>query len=93
MLSRRLQVCVGPGGPSGGHGGDDLDDLAVVSVDGALDGLFHLHLGLQGWGQLSSLRHVKEKRDEVLNIRLLRSMMPKLTSRDGFKFLIFPHWS
>lgn len=49
---------------SGGHGGDDLDHLAVLSLDGTLDGLFHLHVRLQGRGQLSSLEHMKERRSE-----------------------------
>lgn len=56
MLWSRVLGCVESDGVlSGGHRGDNLDHLTVLSLDGTLDGLFHLHVLLQGRGQLGSL--------------------------------------
>ena len=60
-------LCVKRTGLSGSHRGDNLDHLAVLSLDGTLDGLLHLNVRLQGRGQLSSLEHMKGGRGDEWN--------------------------
>lgn len=53
--------------PSGGHRGDYLDHFAILSLDGTLDGVLHLHVCLQGWRKLSSLVSWGEGKHLMMN--------------------------
>lgn len=55
MFKRTMLGWVSIKCPSGGHRGDNLDHFTVLSLDGTLDGVLHLHVCLQGRGKLSSL--------------------------------------
>lgn len=81
-MEQNSGLCWTRGGLSGGHRGNNLEHLAVLSLDGPLDGLFHLHVRLQRRGQLRSLQHIRDSRGEEVIILKTRgdSMLRSATA-------------